>query len=277
MEQITSENYVEHAMTTDCKYDAELYARMIKCARLQHAAMGLVTEAGEFMDMLKKHIYYGKPLDLVNAKEENGDSFWYLALAMDELSTTMNEVLTLNINKLKLRYPAKFSSEDAINRDIVAERELLERKTIYYEDVLRGKIPEKLADDIINVAKDSKRGLPTNEPVFKSNRANDWLQFAFKVAKHIENYTVPQYGDRPNDLAEQWSPKESLDNVERYIKRFGKNSREGQQSLDFMKMAHYIQLASTKFDLNLCNSCAATCVIDSKFATECVNYVGDNK
>jgi len=211
-----------------------------------------------------------------------------LGKAIDEIREITNEVLTLNINKLKLRYPAKFSSEDAINRDVVAERELLERKVmkIVEKDFLEGSskiknptelLNDKVCDDIIAAAKDSKRVLPTNEPVFKSNRANDWLDFAFKVAKHIENYTVPQYGDRPDDLAEQWTPKESLDNVERYIKRFGKNSREGQQSLDFMKMGHYIQLAARKFELNLCNTCAATCVIDSKFATECVNYEGEKK
>jgi len=294
LEQITSENYVEHAMNTDCKYDAELYARMIKCARLQHAAMGLATEAGEFVDMIKKHIYYGKALDVVNAKEELSDCSWYIALALNELKTTMNEVLTLNINKLKLRYPAKFSSEAAINRDVVAERELLEKpqfitglatqvplnekisvnvaqsvaenlsskprnhkpfnhktSSLPYEDVINSTITypntEQLADDIIEAAKDSKRVLPTSEQQYKGIRTAEWLEFAYKVADHIENYTIPQYKDKGEDQATDWSIEYCIEQSKKYANRFGKNQRPGQEMLDFMKGCHYLQIAAAKF------------------------------
>ncbi len=89
--------------------------------------MGLTTEAGEFVDMLKKHIFYGKPIDYVNAKEEIGDTLWYTALAIDVLETTMNEVMTVNIDKLKARYPEKFTEFNAENRDLVTERKILEK------------------------------------------------------------------------------------------------------------------------------------------------------
>jgi NTP pyrophosphatase (non-canonical NTP hydrolase) len=89
--------------------------------------MGMATEAGEFLDMLKKHIFYGKPMDFVNAKEEIGDQMWYAGLAVDVLQTTFNEVLTVNIDKLKARYPEKFTEEAAINRDLNTERSILER------------------------------------------------------------------------------------------------------------------------------------------------------
>ena len=94
--------------------------------RLLHAAMGLSTEANEFLDPIKKHLFYGKPLDLVNLKEELGDMLWYMAIAMDALDTTFEAEMTRVINKLKVRYPDKFTEYDAINRDLTAERRKLE-------------------------------------------------------------------------------------------------------------------------------------------------------
>lgn len=47
-----------------------------------HATTGGLTEiGGEFADQLKAHIFYGKPLDVVNLGEELGDSWWYIAIA----------------------------------------------------------------------------------------------------------------------------------------------------------------------------------------------------
>jgi len=125
---ISSYNYVEHVLRTDSPITPELLERLQdpQTVRLLHAAMGLSTEAAELLDMLKKHIFYGRPLDLVNAAEEVGDNQWYAGLAIDVLRTTMDELLTMNINKLRLRYPEKFRESDAINRDVDKERELLE-------------------------------------------------------------------------------------------------------------------------------------------------------
>ena len=124
MEKITSEDYVKNVLRTESS-DLNLIAERLskpETIRLLHAAMGLATEAGEIVDMLKKHIFYGKSLDMVNAMEEVGDSMWYAGVAIDVLQTTMNDVLTKNIEKLKLRYPEKFTEHHAINRDVIAER-----------------------------------------------------------------------------------------------------------------------------------------------------------
>ena len=43
---------------------------------LVHAAMGLVTESGEFLDAIKKHMFYNKPLDKANLKEELDKCVW---------------------------------------------------------------------------------------------------------------------------------------------------------------------------------------------------------
>lgn len=95
--------------------------------RLLHAAMGMQTECAEFTDQLKKHVFYGKPLDVTNLKEEIGDLLWYLSLAMDELKTDFPQEQNRVINKLKVRYPSKFSSENALTRNLSDERRELEK------------------------------------------------------------------------------------------------------------------------------------------------------
>lgn len=76
---------------------------------LTHAALGLTGEAGEFADAIKKHTVYGRPLDRGNAIEELGDLMWFVALGCASLGVTMAEVAQQNIDKLKLRYPEKYS------------------------------------------------------------------------------------------------------------------------------------------------------------------------
>ena len=99
---------------------------LLKTDRLLHAAMGMTTESGEFLDPLKKHLFYGKPLDSTNLKEELGDLLWYIAIACDALDTTIEDEMIRVINKLKTRFPDKFSSDHAIHRDLTAERKALE-------------------------------------------------------------------------------------------------------------------------------------------------------
>lgn len=79
-----------------------------------------------------------------------------------------------------------------------------------------------------------------------AQRTKDWNEFAAKVADHIENYTVPQYGDAPNDNVEAWSAQDCIAQVQKYAARFGTNQRVGQEQLDLMKIAHYAQLAMDK-------------------------------
>jgi NTP pyrophosphatase (non-canonical NTP hydrolase) len=99
-----------------------------KMVDLLHASIGMQTEAAEFSDMLKKHFFYGKPLDKVNLREELGDQLWYIAMALRALDTTFESVMERNIEKLKARYPDKFTEELAENRDLTKEREILENE-----------------------------------------------------------------------------------------------------------------------------------------------------
>ena len=126
--KITSENFVAAAMRTDAPITCDVMSRLQNpdVVNLLHAAMGLATESGELLDMLKKHIFAGKPLDVVNAKEELSDSLWYIAKGVDSVRATLEDILALNIAKLKMRYPHKFEENLSHNRDVVAEREFLD-------------------------------------------------------------------------------------------------------------------------------------------------------
>ena len=100
--------------------------RYSECARLLHYTLGLAGESGEIVDAVKKHVQYGAELDKVNIKEEIGDCLWFIANLCRLFDWSMEEIMQLNIDKLKLRYPDKFTFEKSKNRDKDAERELLE-------------------------------------------------------------------------------------------------------------------------------------------------------
>ncbi len=121
--------YVKNAVRTESNNWEEIAQRASTASniRLLHSAIGISTEAGELLDSLKKHIYYGKEFDKTNFKEEIGDIFWYIAIACDELGVTIESLMERNIEKLQARYPNKFTSEDAINRNLETERKILEK------------------------------------------------------------------------------------------------------------------------------------------------------
>lgn len=91
-----------------------------------HMVYGMLTEIGELADAYKKHMAYGKHLDKVNILEELGDIMWYWAGLCTIEGLDPSEVLMTNIYKLAKRYPEKFDESNAINRNLEAEREILE-------------------------------------------------------------------------------------------------------------------------------------------------------
>lgn len=173
---------------------------------LLHCATGLVTESAELVDAIKKHVFYGKPLDVVNIKEEIGDILWYIAIPVrifdlkintslsnalyfknktinkikskeglidyflkfnnyvnhaslevvrissdenakmynfdfDDVFEEINliceiyhldlaEIMDININKLKTRFPLNFTNENALNRGLEKERAILEGEVV---------------------------------------------------------------------------------------------------------------------------------------------------
>lgn len=81
------------------------------------AGAKLSSESGEVNDAIVKHISYGQPLDYDNIVEECGDLLWYIAIILENCSTTIEDAMIKNIEKLKLRYPTdSFSEKDALER-----------------------------------------------------------------------------------------------------------------------------------------------------------------
>ena len=86
-------------------------------ADLLHAGIGIATESGEFLDPIKKHIFYGKSIDYNNLREELGDLLWYIAIACNALNVNIADMMAWNIDKLSKRYPkGEFTDGDALSR-----------------------------------------------------------------------------------------------------------------------------------------------------------------
>ena len=76
--------------------------------RLLTAGVGLNAEAGEFLEIVKKMIFQGKPWDEANKVHliiELGDVIWYAANACMALGISFEDVVARNVTKLEKRYP----------------------------------------------------------------------------------------------------------------------------------------------------------------------------
>ena len=99
------------------KYQAEVERTMNKGEyALANYCMGLTGEAGETVDMFKKHLFHGHDLDLNDVIKELGDVMWYVSAIANELGISLDEVAERNVTKLQKRYPKGFSQADSIKR-----------------------------------------------------------------------------------------------------------------------------------------------------------------
>jgi len=76
--------------------------------RLLTSGVGLAAESGEFLEIVKKMVFQGKPWNDDNREHliiELGDVLWYVAQACMALEVDFDEVVETNVNKLKKRYP----------------------------------------------------------------------------------------------------------------------------------------------------------------------------
>ena len=97
-----------------------LEAENADTCKLLTAALGLTAEAGEFTEVVKKIVFQGKPYNeenIFHMKRELGDICWYLAQACMALDTTFDEIIEMNVDKLKARYPGgEFDVHKSENR-----------------------------------------------------------------------------------------------------------------------------------------------------------------
>ena len=117
MPQIDLNKYKEFvdAVTSDQSKDNDAFIdtwtelnRNAKMPRLLTASCGLSAEAGEFTEIVKKCMFQGKPMNddnIYHMKRELGDIMWYWMQGCMSLNIDPNEVIQMNIDKLKARYP----------------------------------------------------------------------------------------------------------------------------------------------------------------------------
>ena len=88
--------------------------------KLLTAPLGLTAESGEFTEVVKKIVFQGKPYNednIFHMKRELGDICWYIAQACMALDTTFDELIEMNVDKLKARYPGgEFDVHKSENR-----------------------------------------------------------------------------------------------------------------------------------------------------------------
>ena len=98
----------------------ELDRKGANIERLTTAGVGLAAESGEFLEIVKKMVFQGKPWNDANREHliiELGDVMWYVAQACMALDISFDEVIEGNIKKLEKRYPGgSFDIHDSENR-----------------------------------------------------------------------------------------------------------------------------------------------------------------
>jgi NTP pyrophosphatase (non-canonical NTP hydrolase) len=80
----------------------------VNVSLLLTGAVGISAEGGEFMEIVKKCIFQGKPLTeetQFHAKRELGDIMWYWINSCRALNIDPNDVIAENVRKLEARYP----------------------------------------------------------------------------------------------------------------------------------------------------------------------------
>ena len=121
------EEFVD-AVTSDCSKDfVDLSDRLVELnreganiERLTTSGVGLAAESGEFLEIVKKMVFQGKPWNDANREHliiELGDVMWYVAQACMALDIDFEEVIERNVQKLEKRYPGgSFDIHDSENR-----------------------------------------------------------------------------------------------------------------------------------------------------------------
>tara|TARA_B100002019_G_C21166433_1_gene546111 strand:+ start:546 stop:1001 length:456 start_codon:yes stop_codon:yes gene_type:complete len=88
--------------------------------RVLTGAIGICSEGGELLDIVKKLIFQGKQPSAelrVKLKNELGDVMWYVQQILIGMDWSLNEILAENTRKLSGRYPDGFETEKSENRE----------------------------------------------------------------------------------------------------------------------------------------------------------------
>lgn len=139
--------------------------------RLAHSIIGMSTETGELLQALQKSVVEGEEFDTVNFGEELGDLQWYHAIGVDAAQLDFDQILQTNRTKLEKRYSSgSFSADEAINRDLDSEREILEDGIDDNDG--RMSLDDKLNEDVEVIAEIIKDDPPVESKSKKSKKGS---------------------------------------------------------------------------------------------------------
>ena len=112
----TNDGKATNRLEAAIKLNSIALTNQIDVGGVLNGCLGLSGEVGEFNDMIKKHIFHEKELDMEHLKKECGDILWYVAMICHSMNWNMDEIMQMNIDKLKARYPEGFNVTQANNR-----------------------------------------------------------------------------------------------------------------------------------------------------------------
>ena len=135
MSQVDFNRYLEFVdgVTSEPSKDNESFVYRVQelagvgcnIERLLTASVGVCAEGGEFMEIVKKMAFQGKPYNednIYHMKRELGDIMWYMAQACIALDVTFEELVEMNVEKLEARYPG--GSFDVHRSEVRAEGDI---------------------------------------------------------------------------------------------------------------------------------------------------------
>lgn len=112
---MTPNEYQNLAMRTNDKKSTDRALKSLKNNSVDfggvlNGCLGLSGETGEFCDMIKKVVFHEKEFDEAHAKKELGDCLWYAAMISESFRWNLEEIMEMNVQKLKARYPEGFDT-----------------------------------------------------------------------------------------------------------------------------------------------------------------------
>ena len=111
---MNADEYRQLALRMDSALKSESVGRETR--RLAQGLMGLYRESGEAIDILKRMLFQGHELDKKRLVQELGDVAWYLAASADALGYRLDDIILMNIDRLRAQYPNGFDEKQSTCR-----------------------------------------------------------------------------------------------------------------------------------------------------------------
>jgi NTP pyrophosphatase (non-canonical NTP hydrolase) len=167
-------------------------------ADIIHGVLGFATEAGELLEALRNAIN-GHLFDWVNIKEELGDAAWYAAILADAGDFEFEDYQRLIINKLRQRYADKFTAAEAVERNLAAERAILEDSNAPMRDEGDMIAGDTFGDSLTN----PPRLLPAEPASGREavEAAEQSADAAFEAVKNVDSDMTEQTYGKDSELA----------------------------------------------------------------------------